>query len=230
MMQTMFQPMMDVEKVTADDERFRLKATGGGFLAKMLGMGTKATVTADASGFRLQKSTFGQEENIFVPRSHIASTLYIVSKPLEFLVLGLVTLPLFGLGLVFILVYFLSKKRIVIGVVSSGGTVESVKLKANTDTLDDVREGMKLLEELIRPVRAERNDSDSKTVSDDAQTRPAAPSPSRGKALPLPPSTVAETIDADCPGCGARISLPATSVGKRVRCPSCREVFTASGG
>ncbi|MFO0825784.1 MAG: hypothetical protein U0792_22135 [Gemmataceae bacterium] len=55
LIQGVFQPVMTVDDVEADPESgyFKLKASGGGFLAKMLGLGTTATVTVDANGFRL---------------------------------------------------------------------------------------------------------------------------------------------------------------------------------
>ena len=65
-------------------------------------------------------------------------------KPMEFLMLALATaIPTVGIGLViFLLAYFLSNKRVIVGVLSTGGTVESVKLKASAADLEDIRDGM----------------------------------------------------------------------------------------
>ena len=224
-LQMLFQPLMDIDRIEADAEegRFRLRATGGGFFAKLFGMGTKAVVTADSHGFRLQKTTFGADENTYIPRSQIASTVCVVAKPLEFLVLGLFTLPLLGLGLIFLLVYFFAKRRVIVGVVSSGGTVESVKLKATVDHLDDIREGMKILERLLR----DEATPGPPTAVTAQPARPVAARPARSPPPPPPPVAGNSTL-ITCPSCGTRMNLPASAAGRKVRCTSCREVFTAS--
>jgi len=215
LLQTMFQPMMDINKIDADadNSRFRLKAAGGGFFARLLGLGTKATITADAHGFRLQKTTFSVDENTYIPRTKIASTVCVVTKPLEYLILGLLTLPLFGLGLIFILVYFFAKKRVIIGVVSTGGTVESVKLKATDGHTDDIRDGMEILEGLIR---------------DESSAGRTTPQATRARPASAPPQPQAEETNImSCPHCGTRMSIPVSAAGRKFRCTSCREVFTA---
>lgn len=105
--QTVFQPMMTVHgiKADADTQRFTIKAAGGGFLANLLGLGTRSSLTVDENGFRLHKTTFGADERTYIPRSQIASTVHVVMKPVELLILGFVTLPIVGFGLILIVVY-----------------------------------------------------------------------------------------------------------------------------
>ncbi|HUR55733.1 MAG TPA: hypothetical protein VMZ71_16465, partial [Gemmataceae bacterium] len=169
-LQAMFQPVMKVTGIDTDSDRFRIKAASGGFLAKLLGMGTASSLTMDATGLRLKKSTFGGEEHTFIPRHQIASTVYVVQKPLELLILGLMTLIML-VGIVFLIVYFFfSKKRVIVGVISSGGTVESLKLKATEDDLADIKAGMAVVEQLLQLGVG------------------AAPTPARTEELPAAPS------------------------------------------
>jgi predicted Zn finger-like uncharacterized protein len=227
LLQTIFQPMMTVRGLKADaaERKFQVKATGGGFLANLLGMGSKATLTMDEHGFRLNKLTFGSDEKVFIPRPQIASTVYVIMKPVELLVLGLMTLPI-GIGLVLLIVYFFARRRVIIGVVSTGGTVESVKLKANDDELAEIREGMAVVEELIR-VRPGAESEDS------GEERPPRrlSEPSRGASAPAaaPASAPGVPRIVPCPSCGTRMSIPPSAVGRKVRCGSCREVFSANG-
>jgi hypothetical protein len=213
-MQTMFQPMMDIERVDADPDgqRFRLKAMGGGAFARMLGFGSYATITVDETGFRLQKKKFGSDETTFVPRAKISSTVFMVMKPMEWLGIGMALLPIFGIGLIFLIAYLFAKKRIIVGVLSDGHTLESVKLKAKPANIEDVREGMQILEELLMGTAA-------------------APPPSRSSEnFEAPVAAVEEKVVTYCPHCEAKMSLPASGIGRRVRCLSCREVFTAEAG
>lgn len=209
--QSMFQPMMDIERIDADpdERRFRLKATGGGGFARMLGLGSYATITVDETGFRMQKKKFGSDETTFVPRGKIAASVCMVMKPLEWLGLGVTLLPFFGIGLIFLIAYLFAKKRIIVGVLSDGGTMESVKLKAKAANLEDVHEGMRILEELLMETAA----------------APRANSPSHSQ-----PPAVEQKVVTYCPHCEAKMSLPASGIGRKVRCLSCREVFMAEAG
>ena len=243
--QLVFQQQMKIRGIEADasEPLFRVKAVGGGAIAQMLGMGSKASITVNEDGFRLQKTTFGSDENTYIPRQQIASSVCLVMKPMELLVLGLATLPLFGLGLVFILIYFFSRRRVVIGVVSVGGTVESLKLKANDDELAELREGMAILDELIRtrggaaPERSERPERPAKAAVEektpakpwDEPRKPKSVSGSASAPALRPPPTPAADAGGTriicCPACGTRMSVPASATGRKVRCTSCREVF-----
>lgn len=211
-MQAMFQPPMDVERIDLDEDaqRFRLKATGGGAFARMIGLGSKATLTVDATGVRMHKSKFGSDETVFVPRSKIASTVCVLSRPMEFLGLGVALLPIFGIGLIFLILFFVLKKRIVVGVLSDGHTLEWVKLKGNFDMLEDIRDGMRILEELLR-----------------GQQREPYP---LSDLEPIPALPVDEKAITYCKHCGAKMSLPTSSLGRKIRCPACREPFTAEAG
>lgn len=221
LIQGVFQPVMDVEDVEADPDGgyFKLKASGGGFLAKMFGLGTTATVTIDANGFRLQKTSFGADENVYVPLAHIATTVRIIAKPTEFLALGMATLVVWGLGLIFLLIYLFSKKRIIIGVVSSAGTAEALKIKVDEKTLKDIRQGGKILERLLNERTLEP------APAPERKSRPSREEPAaREESAPW----ASEGVMTQCPNCGTRISIPSGSIGKKIRCTSCREPFTAT--
>lgn len=223
-LQTIFQPMMTVRgiKADADARRFTIKATGGGFLANLLGLGTRASWTVDENGFRLHKTTFSSDEKTYIPRPQIASTVHVIMKPVELLILGLLTLPFFGFGLILIIVYFLSRRRVIVGVISNGGTAESVKLKASDDELEEIRDGMAILDELIR------GEADEKS-SDSAERRTVAPIAEVSYAKPKPVSNPSLPQVIPCPSCGTRMSIPAGAAGRKVRCGSCREVFPVPG-
>jgi predicted Zn finger-like uncharacterized protein len=250
LLQTLFQPSLKVKSTKADAEgrRFHVKAVGGGFFARLFGFGTDSSLTVNEDGFRLEKTTFGMEETVYIPRSKIASTLCVVSKPVILLVIGILMLLggggsllaialsnarvshipsflLIGVGLIFLVIYFLSRRGVIIGVVSTGGTVESMKLKASDAQLETIREGMDLLELLIRE-GSESPPSDSEPAgprspwSSGSRAAKAAPA-----AAPAPAAESGGMRTIACPSCGTRMSVPAAAAGKKVRCVSCREVF-----
>lgn len=67
-----------------------------------------------------QGSMFGQMRRT-VPLTQVASITHGYVKPLGLLVLGLVTLPMFGIGLIFIIMYFLKKSlSLVVGDTGAG--------------------------------------------------------------------------------------------------------------
>ena len=235
--QALFQPQMTPTAIETDSDRFRLKAEGGGLFAKMLGMGTTSSMVVDATGMRLKKSTFAGEELTFIPRHQIASTVYVVQKPVELLVLGLATL-IAVIGIVILIVYFFSKKRVLVGVLSTAGTVEVLKLKANEDDVAELKAGMAFLESLLQMAPA------SSAAASPVRTEemPAAPPPPTARRSPspppppAPPPPVAAAAPADagtqiinCPSCGTQMSVPQNALGRKVRCVSCREVFRAGG-
>lgn len=233
-LQAVFQPTMTATSIEAESDRFRLKAQGGGFFAKLLGMGTASSMTVDAAGMRLKKSTFAGEENTFIPRHQIASTVSVVQKPVELLLIGLMTLPLFGLGLIFFIVYFFAKKRVIVGVLSTAGTVEVLKLKANKDDLSDIRDGMTVVEQLLQA------GSPASSALPPARTEEMAPAPAAGRSRgtftpPAPPAAPPPPADTgthliNCPSCQTQMSVPGNALGRKVRCVSCREVFRAEAG
>ena len=232
-LQAVFQPVMKVTGIETDDARFRIKAASGGFLAKLLGMGTASSLTVDSTGLRLKKSTFGGEEHTFIPRHQIASTVYVVQKPLELLILGLATLVML-VGIVFIIIYFFSKKRVIVGVISSGGTVESLKLKATADDLAEIKAGMAFVEQLLQvagggsappaapPPTSKSGVAPSFTARQQQKSAAAAPPPP-----PPPPPSDGGTHIIACPSCSTQMSVTDATLGKKVRCVSCREVFRA---
>ena len=230
-LQAVFQPVMKVTGIETDDDRFRIKAASGGFLAKLLGMGTASSLTVDSTGMRLKKSTFSGEEHTFIPRHQIASTVYVVQKPLELLILGLMTLMVL-VGIVLLIIYFFfSKKRVIVGVISSGGTVESLKLKATEDDLAEIKAGMAFVEQLLQagggstpappppPPPSKSGVAPSFTARQQQKSVAASPPP--------PPPTEGGTHIIACPSCRTQMSVTDATLGKKVRCVSCREVFRA---
>ncbi|MFO0825785.1 MAG: hypothetical protein U0792_22140 [Gemmataceae bacterium] len=161
------------------------------------------------TGSACKKTSFGADENVYVPLAHIASTVRIISKPTEFLALGLATLIIWGLGIIFLLIYLFSKKRIIIGVMSSAGTAEALKIKVDDKTLKDIRQGGKILERLLTERTLEP------APSPERRSRPAR---EEVVAREDPAPWASEGVTAQCPNCGTRISIPIGSVGKKIRC------------
>jgi predicted Zn finger-like uncharacterized protein len=232
--QALFQPVMNATAIETDADRFRLKAEGGGLFAKMLGMGTTSSMVVDATGMRLKKSTFAGEELTFIPRHQIASTVYVVQKPVELLILGIATL-IAVIGIVLLIIYFTSRKRVIVGVLSTAGTVEVLKLKANEDDVAELKAGMAFLESLLQMAPAAVAASPVRT-----EEMPVAPTARRSFSPPAPPAppppaaAAAPVADAgtqiiNCPSCGTQMSVPTNALGRKVRCVSCREVFRAGG-
>jgi predicted Zn finger-like uncharacterized protein len=220
-MQMIFQPIMKTKgvEVDPDAQTFRVKAASGGLMA-MLGMGSKGSFAMDSNGFRLKKSSFSMDEDTYIPRDKIASTIFVVTKPMELLILGLATIALFGLGIIFLIAYLLAKKRVIVGIVSDAGEPESLKLKASTEQLEDIREGMRLVEDLIQIDAGASSERRSSSPPPALESRRSKSSSSSSSASESNGSFITS-----CPSCATQMNVPAAAAGRKVRCTSCREVF-----
>ncbi len=132
-----------------------------------------------------------------------------MQKPVELLILGLATLFIV-VGIVFIIAFFLARRRFIIGIISTGGTEETLKLKASGSEMEELQEAVAVMEELVR-------------------SRAAA---SAGRQLEErsegPPSERSQQATVTCPNCNSRMKAPTSMAGKKVRCASCREPFTVT--
>ncbi len=226
LMQAMFQPPMSIEAIKADtDEReFRLRAKSGNFLANLFGMGSKSTITMDHMGFRINKSTFGSDETTYIPRSHIASTVHVVAKPMEYLILGLLLLIVL-VGIIFLLMFLFSSRRVIVGVISTGGTVEALKLKVSPKQIEQIKEGMAIMEAIVQEGVKSSNSSPAPQRPTEEPRRPQATASSSSSASALTFAEPTGTLQVNCPGCGTRLNVPVAMAGRKVRCSSCREII-----
>jgi predicted Zn finger-like uncharacterized protein len=239
---TVFQPALKILslRVDAPGLRVQIQARRGGivaFLMHLLGLGNVQFFSASSNGFRRDGTSFAGEQKVYVAKEHVSSTLFVMSKPVEWLslavslvfpgvglmVMGKAMLPI-GAGLlvtalVLVLIFFIAPRRVTIGIETDAGSHYSLRLKAKAPDLEKLRWAAKILERLSGAPESpdtSGGEPDSLDFSGADIAEKVAPSrPSR--------STAAGTIE--CPHCRARMQISAAHRGQQVRCPACREAF-----
>jgi hypothetical protein len=197
--------------VTPDKQTVNVQAHAEGltaFLLRLMGIPTTASLQADPSGVYVTTSRFSGTTRTFCPRSHIATSILVDAKPVELLIAGLLLLPLFFIGVLLWIAYIFAKRRIVLGVGTSAGTVESLKLKASSVERDQLSSAASVIESLIQG-----------SAAASAGAAPPGMPATRSPSTP-PPTPRGSTIV--CDGCGKQLSIPpGTPSGKRFSCPGC---------
>ncbi len=128
------------------------------------------------------------------------------------LVIGFATLPVFGLGILFLILYFFMCKNFL--VVSSEGHIYALQRKGDDAKYNDFAEAL-----MGMAIKARASGGGGGGI-------PAArKSSSSMSALAAPQSAVGPgKLTVNCGGCGAEYSMPAGSAGKKFRCQQCRTV------
>jgi len=215
-----FQPALKIVRVDADLDANKAKVVGQheGLMATILrifGIEDKNSLTFEPTGVWHQTSSFTGETKVYCPVSHISSSVYVMNKPVELLVAGLALLPLFGVGLIFLIVYLFAKKRVTIGIITDGNTAESLRLKAKGDQLENLLDVVEVMQNLI-----------AGSPSSAPPEKPRKPEKkSSVHEAPTPPPSSSGPRVIGCPHCGTKIQVTAAHVGRNVLCPSCRGQF-----
>jgi len=164
-----FEQPMKISSIEVNDFVTRVVATPKGIIAGILqlfGVGSKSHFQVDAEGARLKKCKFGSEEETFIPFAHISATFYRVAKPMWALIVGVFVflggvgatqesggentgLLIMGTSVLFFLLYLFGSRDIVLGIVSDAGTAEQIKLTANKDELQKLKEVKARIDEMV---------------------------------------------------------------------------------
>src|SRR5207253_2926637 len=78
-------------KVSTSALKAQIQARPSGVLASLahlFGMGSVHTLAVSPTGFRKESKRFGSEQKVFVPRPHVSASIFVSSKPVEYLALA----------------------------------------------------------------------------------------------------------------------------------------------
>jgi hypothetical protein len=160
---------MKIVSIQMNDFVTCVVATPKGILASILqlfGANSTSFFQVDADGARLKKCKFGSEEEIFIPFAHISATFYHHAKPLWALIVGVLIL-ITGIGTLwetggegvgvivtatssfFFLLYFFGSQAVAIGIVADAGTTEQLKVSANKEEIQRLKEVKARIDEMI---------------------------------------------------------------------------------
>ncbi len=130
--------------------------------------------------------------------------------------LGMATLVIFGLGIIFLILYcFVMKKRFLI---FHGGTfTQQLTIQGDPEPY------LEFMEDVL--ARAEKLKKELKAGAGGTTASAPASSSSRVSASRSSSGTVVE-----CPSCGTEVRLPEGSGGKKFRCSNCKTVMQAPSG
>jgi hypothetical protein len=154
----LFQPAFTPEAIEVGDQMCSIQARPGGLVAAIasaLGVGTKSHVTANHSGVSFVRTSLSGSSRTFYPLRHVAGTVHAARRPIIVAVVGavlvaagLITVSSFeplvgwvnvGVGAALLLYGLLSGKKVVLGVVSTGGTTASIKLDVSRHHAGEVQ-------------------------------------------------------------------------------------------
>ncbi len=252
MMWIRFQQALTITSLKANvsGQKAQIQARPSGIWATilhLLGLGSVHIYSISPAGFRKEIARFSGDHKVFVPRRHVSASVFVSSKPVEYLAIAF-AFVIFGLGglgapgdgkLVFfligmavaagmVLVYFLTARRTTLGIITDAGTEESIRLKASGSDLEDLRDVIDIIETLIRTNEGDTSaDKTESSESDRVRGKPReSASDWAGQAGGRSLAAVEDEI-ISCPHCGTRMQITAAHRGRQIRCPSCRDAFQA---
>lgn len=157
-----------------------------------------------------------RERNCELLLSSVQGAEMITSGNATFLALTFALLPLFGLGLLFLIPYFLFKHKFL--VIHGMFVTVHVAVKGDPEPFLDFMDAVIL--EAEKAKAAFRGGSDSKASSDEGSQRDDF----LDKA---PPPTNPGFVRAVCPTCNMEYQVPVSGAGKRYSCQNCKGLFQA---
>lgn len=180
---------------------------GGGLVPQMFGK-TTFTLYSD----RLVEDSAGVvlKDHTQVPLNAINGVNICTHGNPILLFLGIFTLWFFGLGLIFLVLYFFIRKNFL--VVISEGHIYALQRKGPDSKYND------FAETLMDMVIAARTGGGVEEQATSPPSRRSAPAALAAPAASPKGATVS------CNGCGAEYRMPAGSSGKKFRCTQCRTV------
>ena len=182
----------------------RVMVSFGGVLTPQLFGSSTFSLESD----RLVETSSGivARQKCQIPIAMISAMAVSTSGNPLFLVFGLLTLPIFGLGLVFLLLYFLLPRHFL--VVHSNNYITALNCRGDLQPYREFADAVMRSAIDSQGVARERHGGHRAVVA----------APPAMSALPPPSSTVT------CPGCGTEYKLPAGVAGRRLRCQKCQSI------
>lgn len=180
----------------------RVMVTFGGVLTPQLFGSTTFTLEHD----RLVETSSGMvaRQKCQIPLTMISAMAVTTQGNPLFLLFGFLTLPLFGLGLVFIILYFALPRHFLVA--HSNNYITALNCRGPLDRYHEFAD-MVTQAAIAKQERAREGGSAAA-----AHAVVAAPQ------LPPPATTVR------CPGCGTEYKLPPGAAGRRLRCQRCQSL------
>lgn len=180
----------------------RVMVTFGGVLTPQLFGSTTFTLEHD----RLVETSSGlvARQKCQIPLTMISAMAVTTQGNPLFLLFGFLTLPLFGLGLVFIILYFALPRHFLVA--HSNNYITALNCRGPLD-------GYHEFADMVTQAAIARQEGGHGGGSASAAHAVVA-SPQ----LPPPAATVR------CPGCGTEYKLPPGAAGRRLRCQKCQSL------
>lgn len=189
----------DLEQASVTGKR--VMVTFGGVLTPQLFGTTTFTLEHD----RLVETSTGlvARQKCQIPLAMISAMAVTTQGNPLFLVFGFLTLPLFGLGLVFIVLYFLLPRNFL--VVHSNNYITALNCRGDLDRY-----------------RSFADMATQAAINTQTGSGEGNPAPVPRAAIAVAAPAVAATVR--CPGCGTEYRLPPGAAGRRLRCQKCQSV------
>lgn len=189
----------DLEQASVTGKR--VMVTFGGVLTPQLFGGTTFTLEHD----RLVETSTGlvARQKCQIPLGMISAMAVTTQGNPLLLAFGFLTLPLFGLGIILIVLYFMLPRNFV--VVHSNNYISALNCRGDLDRY-----------------HAFANMVTQAAITTQAGEHEAAQAPVARAAIAVPAPAVATTVR--CPGCGTEYRLPPGAAGRRLRCQKCQSV------
>ena len=179
----------------------RVMVTFGGVLTPQLFGSTTFTLEHD----RLVETSTGlvARQKCQIPLTMISAMAVSTQGNPLLLLFGFLTLPLFGLGLVFIVLYFMLPRHFLVA--HSNNYITALNCRGSLDRYHEFAD-------MVMQAAIAMQEGARESVS--------APVPRAAIAPQLPPPS--DTVR--CPGCGTEYKLPPNAAGRRLRCQKCRSI------
>lgn len=170
------QPEMRIVELVADAGNLRVSiaARKDGIvqaILNLMGIAGTASIQGDVEGCTVERSSFVGQSRTYVAWSQVSTTSHNVTKATAYLASALPLLifglaALFGgrspsslpkeLGFLFLglagvmVILFFIKRSVVVGLLTTGGSYETIKLKGSAAQMEELKEVMKVMELLNR--------------------------------------------------------------------------------
>ena len=180
----------------------RVMVTFGGVLTPQLFGSTTFNLEHD----RLVETSSGivARQKCQIPLTMISAMAVTTQGNPVFLIFGIVTLPLFGLGLVFILLYFLLPRNFLVA--HSNNYITALNCRGPLDKYHEFADAV-----MQAAIGKQEGAQES---GHGARAHPVV----------APPQLAPPSASVRCPGCGTEYKLPPNAAGRRLRCQKCQSL------
>lgn len=160
-----FAPKQKIESFNLSSDGFQIQSRNVGIVGAItsaMGIGAKSHLDVDPRGAAIRTSNLSGQTRSYIPLSSISATVYRYGSPVGLLGAG-VTFGFIGLpgllsggdpsGIIFMVLaaicvaaFFFSPKTVTIGIITSAGTADTLRLEAKGPQIDELRKASEWLE------------------------------------------------------------------------------------